>query len=379
MTKRLMILLSALLLWHTLPAQTAEKKTEATETIENTATTKKKWFNPDIKIGAGTILQTIFQETHDGGYTFEPAALKVGFLHFDMQVSEKLFTSVSWAFHSGKLSDAFIRYTFNPYLTLQLGRFKGAGTRAGHMTSLYDADFCDFTYTSENLSADLGSGDFRHYGIDVSGRAKFIAYKFTLHNGLSNRTHYFAGTNDGPAQGNSSRAFKNWDGALSFYPFNNFEFGGHIGSRNRPGMGKDAVYAYSAYAYYVRDNKFKLKADFAAYTKPVFEEQPNESDYLSSIYTPAKKLGASFLAGYQLTSRFEPVARYEYFNHGRPEFSGEKYQHLHMYTVGTNFYLFPKEKRKAKISLFYQFRDERGGEKIDNNWLGVSYQVFFMR
>lgn len=371
-----MILLSVLFVCFILPAQTPEKATEMTTT---TPLISIKKFKPNIKIGAGTILQTVFQETHDGGYTFEPAALKVGFLHFDMQVSEKLFTSVSWAFHSGKLSDAFIRYTFNPYLTLQLGRFKGAGTRAGHMTSLYDADFCDFTYTSENLTADLGSGDFRHYGIDVSGRAKRVAYKFTLHNGLSNRNHYFAGTNDGPAQKNSSRAFKNWDGAISFYPFSNFEFGGHIGSRNRPGMAKDALYAYSAYAYYVKNNKFKLKADFAAYTKPVFDEQPNEGDYVSNLYTPVKKLGASFLAGYQLSARFEPVVRYEYFNQGAPEYSNEKYRHLHMYTIGTNFYLFPKEKRTAKISLFYQFRNEKGGEKIDNNWLGVSYQVFFMR
>lgn len=375
--RRLFILISAFCAMPFFALQAAERNTEASaEQHENSLKTK---FKPNIKIGAGTIIQTIFQETPDGGSVFEPAALKVGFLHFDMQVSEKLFTSVSWAFHSGKLSDAFIRYTFNPYLNLQVGRFKGAGTRAGHMTSLYDADFCDFTYTSENLSADLGSGDFRHYGIDVSGRAKWIAYKFTLHNGLSNRTHYYAGTNDGPAQKNNGLAFKNWDGALCFYPFANFEFGGHIGSRNRPGMNKDAIYAYSAYAYYVRENKFKLKADFASYTKPVFEEQVSESDYTSSLYHPVKKLGASFLAGYQLTSRFEPVVRYEYFHHGAPALSGEKYEDLHMYTVGTNFYLFPKDKRKAKISLFYQFRQECKGEKIDNNWLGVSYQVFFMR
>ncbi|MEG1585457.1 MAG: hypothetical protein RR346_01130 [Bacteroidales bacterium] len=375
--RRLFILLSALCAMHIFEVHAEEQNTKENNKI--TEFFKKKKFNPDIKIGAGTILQTVFQETHDGGYLFEPAALKVGFLHFDMQVSEKLFTSVSWAFHSGKLSDAFIRYTFNPYLNLQIGRFKGAGTRAGHMTSLYDADFCDFTYTSENMTTDLGSGDFRHYGIDLSGKAKFVAYKFTLHNGLANRTNYYAGTNDGPALKNNGTAFKNWDGAISFFPCKNLEFGGHAGSRNRPGMGKDAIYSYSAFAYYTVENKFKLKADFATYTKPVFEEKVDEHDYTSSVYHPVKKTGASFLAGFQLSSRFEPIARYEYFRHGNREISGEKYEDLHMYTIGTNFFLFPKDKRKAKISLFYQFRDERRGEKIDNNWMGISYQVFFMR
>lgn len=361
---------------------TEAEKAEPTETAiaaKNTILDRITAFRPNIKIGAATIVQTVFQETHDGGYLFEPAALKVGFLHFDMQISEKLFSSVSWAFHSGKLSDAFLRYTFNDYLKVQVGRFKGAGTRAGHMSSLYDMDFCDFTYTSETMTTDLGASDFRHYGIDLAGRAKWLGYKFTLHNGHTDRTKYYAGTTDGPALKNNGLAFKNWDVALNFFPIRNVEFGGHVGSLNRPGMGKEAVYNYSAYAYYVRENKFKIKADFGAYTKPVFAEQPANDNYGVTEYTKTNKLGASLLAGVQATRHIEPVARYEYFHHGDRALSGEKYESLHMYTVGANFYLFPKEKRKAKISLFYQFRDERGGEKLDNDWLGISYQVFFMK
>lgn len=348
-------------------------------TTENIKPAKKRWFNPDIKIGASAIVQTVLQESHDGGYQFEPAMLKVGFLHLDMQVSEKLFTSVSWAYHSGKLSDAFIRYKFNDYLTLQVGRFKSAGTRAGHQTSLYDADFCDFTYTSENMSAALGSPDFRHYGIDVSGRVKWMGYKFTLHDGMSERTRYFSGTNDGPATRNNGLTFKNWDASLSFFPIKNVEFGGHVGSINRPGTGKKALFSYSGYAYYIRENKFKIKADFGAYTEPVFDKKPEDTDFSITDYKTVNKKGVSLLAGIHVTPRIEPVVRYEYFNHGNPAISGESYQDLHMYTLGATYYLFPKDKRKAKISLFYQFRDERRGDKLSNNWFGISYQVFLMR
>lgn len=346
--------------------------------IANTAA--QDGFKPQVKYGAGTILQTVYQQSHDDGDVFEPAMLKVGFLHTDIQVTEKLLASASWAFHSGKLSDAFFKYTFNPYFALQLGRFKGAGSRAGAQTVQYDTDFGEFTYLSENLSAAGGAPDFRHYGVDVSGRADFISYKFTLHNGGSERTHYYSGANDGPALGNNGLKFKSWDALVSFFPIDFLEVGGHVGSVNTPGMGNKTTYAYTGHLYYIVPDKYKIKIDAGKYKKNEFiGAPPSNMDYSEHDFTEVDKKGFSILGGFNINPRLEPVARFEYFDHGNVSEPGVTYEKLKMLTVGANYYLFPESKRKAKISAFYQHRGESGGPSIKNDWFGISYQVFFMQ
>lgn len=333
-------------------------------------------FEPKIKYGAGTIIQSVYQQTPDEGYVFEPAMLKVGFFHTDIQVTEKLHACASWAFHSGKLSDAFFKYTFRPELAVQVGRFKGAGTRAGAQTVQYDCDFGEFTYLSENLSAAGGAPDFRHYGLDVSGKTRFVSYKFTLHNGGSERTRYYSGANDGPATGNHGLEFKSWDALVSFFPVKNLEVGGHVGSVSRPGMGYRNTYAYSGHLYYVAPDQFKIKIDGGAYKDPVGIGAVAQTDYSEHAFTNVSKHGFSVLAGYSITPKWEPVVRYEYFNHGDLGEPGVTYEDLNMVTVGVNYYMFPENKRKAKISAFYQHRGEGKGIELKNDWVGISYQVY---
>ena len=90
-------------------------------------------FTPTLKYGIGMVLETIYQQVPkeqglhkeaNSRYNFQPAAFKIGFLHTDMDISPKLSASMTWNLHSRKISDAFIKYKFNPLLNLQIGRFK---------------------------------------------------------------------------------------------------------------------------------------------------------------------------------------------------------------------------------------------------------------
>ncbi|MGM5630220.1 hypothetical protein O2K51_04900 [Apibacter raozihei] len=352
-------------------------------------------FTPTLKYGIGMVLETIYQEVPtnksvhkeaNSSYNFQPAAFKIGFLHTDMDITPKLSASVTWNLHASKITDAFIKYKFHPLLNVQLGRFKGAGNRAANMTSAYDLDLVDFTYTSENQSTDMGAPDLRHYGINFSGSIKnIVKYDFFWHNSDSNRDRYWSGFNDGPKedQGNHGLEFKSWDAALRIFPVKNVEFGGHIGSVNLPGMGNKQAWAYSAFVYYVNPHKYKFKFDYGTH-KQVRFVKPDGSlagsigdnmDYTKHEFRKANKLGYSFLAGVNITPRIEPVARFEYYNQGNKDITGLGYEKLYLYTAGVNFYVYPNSPRMAKITAFYQHRDESGGPKIANDWFGLSYQI----
>lgn len=354
-------------------------------------------FTPTLKYGIGMVLETIYQQVPkeqglhkeaNSRYNFQPAAFKIGFLHTDMDISPKLSASMTWNLHSSKISDAFIKYNFNPLLNLQIGRFKGAGNRAANETSAYDLDLADFTYTSENQSAAQGAPDLRHYGINVSGNVKnFVRYAFFLHNSDSNRDRYWSSFNDGPSegQGNHGLEFKSWDASLRFFPVKNVEFGGHMGSVNLPGMGFKQAWAYSGFLYYINPKKYKFKFDYGTFKNVRFTSvdengntifvSPNNLDYTKHDFVKVNKLGYSFLAGFNITPKIEPVARFEYFNQGNKDISGFNYEKLYLYTAGVNFYLYPNSPRMAKLTAFYQHRAESGGPSISNDWFGLSYQI----
>ena len=344
-------------------------------------------FTPRLKYGIGMVLETIYQEVPsnrsmykeaNSNYNFQPAAFKIGFLHTDMDITPKLSASITWNLHASKITDAFIKYNFHPLLNVQLGRFKGAGNRAANMTSAYDIDLLDFTYTSENQSTDMGAPDLRHYGINFSGNIKnIVKYDFFWHNSDSNRDRYWSGFNDGPTegQGNHGLEFKSWDAAIRIFPVKNVEFGGHMGSVNLPGMGYKQAWAYSAFAYYVNPNKYKVKFDYGTHKQVRFVQPVGNMDYTKHEFNKVNKLGYSILAGVNVTKRLEPVARFEYYDQGNKAISGLGYDKLYLYTAGINYYLYPNSPRMAKITAFYQHRDESGGPKIANDWFGLSYQI----
>ncbi|TWP29277.1 hypothetical protein ETU09_03405 [Apibacter muscae] len=358
----------------------------------------EKSFVPTLKYGIGFVLETLYQEIpkeargHREGssrYNFQPAAFKIGFLHTDMQITPKLGAGITYNLHANKISDVFINYDFNPLLSVKIGRFKGSGNRAANETSAYDLDLADFTYTSENQSIDQGAPDLRHYGINLSGFiTKYVKYGFFWHNSDSNRDRYWSAANDGPSsgQGNHGLEFKSWDASLRIYPIKNIEFGGHIGAVNLPGMGYKQTWAYSGYAYYVNPKKFKFKFDYGT-NKQVRFLNPSTGDYNLTAspggnmdyskydYKTVNKLGYSFLVGVNVSPRFEPVARFEYYNQGNKEFSGFNYTDLYLYTAGVNFYVYPNSPRMAKITAFYQHRAESGGPSIANDWFGINYQI----
>ena len=98
-------------------------------------------------------------------------------------------------------------------------------------------------------------------------------------------------------------------------------------------------------------------------------------DYTKHDFVKVNKLGYSLLAGFNVTPKIEPVARFEYFNQGNKDISGFDYEKLYLYTAGVNFYLYPNSPRMAKITAFYQHRAEKGGPSIANDWFGLSYQI----
>ncbi len=342
-------------------------------------------FIPTLKYGIGFNLETIYEQVPksstykeaNSSYNFQPAAFKIGFLHTDMIITPKLFASITWNLHASKITDVFIKYEPSKLLGIQLGRFKGAGNRAANETSAYDLDLVDFTYTSEHQSTDQGAPDLRHYGINFSGQWKWFKYAFFWHNSDSNRDRYWSGFNDGvtEGQGNHGLEFKSWDASLRIFPVKNVEFGGHMGSVNLPGMGYKTTYAYSAFLYYVNPKKYKFKFDYGTNKQEIFGTPINNMDYTKHNYVKVNKLGYSFLAGANITPHIEPAARFEYYNQGDKAYSGFNYEKLYLYTVGVNFYIYPNSPRMAKITAFYQHRDEVGGPKIANDWFGISYQI----
>ncbi|OAV75780.1 hypothetical protein Barb7_00579 [Bacteroidales bacterium Barb7] len=166
---------------------------------------------------------------------------------------------------------------------------------------------------------------------------------------------------------------------MRLFPVENLEFGGHYGSVNRPGMGYKSSSAWSAFAYYVVPNKFKVKFDCAGYQLPVYSGfNPDKStDYTEKDFHLVDKRGGSLLVGANINKYFEPTVKYEFINQGNALENTLGYEKLQLFTVGVNFYLFPQSPRMTKILAFYQHRGETGDPRgaFPNDWFGLTYQI----
>jgi hypothetical protein len=102
---------------------------------------------------------------------------------------------------SFKVMDAFIDWTINDMFSLTMGRFRGAGSQAGGLTSPVVKDLPEYGLVGKNWAAGTVGGDSRTVGTELTiTPTKIIELKALLHNG-SGGTSFFHSTASGAYTG----------------------------------------------------------------------------------------------------------------------------------------------------------------------------------
>lgn len=345
-------------------------------------------FKPFVKYGLGLIGQTSYQETGDDkGYTMNWAGLKKGFVHTNIFLTPKLSGKLMVGLHSPdvKMFEFHIQYTFNEYIGVKAGRFKGAGPRTHFQDVIYDQEFSEIPFSVTEFARDLRVSDFRRYGIQFQGKYDFIKYKFFWHDGDGLRrsvpSQQFIDKQEGQTS-NIGLKLTNFDLFLSLTPIKDVEFGGHVGRSSFPGMGRKSVTHYSGFLYY-KPNDFEFKLDYLSYPKVIFDGgvTPGSDDYSLHPYTTLDKKGYSFLAAYNINSQWRAAVRFEQFDQGPLAESSKNYEQLNIYTAGVTFFPIKGNKRN-KLVLFYEHFDERKtapGFSRPNDIIALAYQIQLIR
>ena len=305
-------------------------------------------FKPSVKFGFGSQLITAYQKTTDGEESVGTGSRLIVALA-SAKLTEHLTGNVVYAWNLNKMLDAFVTYTFNQHAAIRVGRFKGAGMKAGPLTSPFATDFFNHTVTAKKMAIATSGGDFRHIGIEFSGKYNIVGYRFYLHNkdGAENLSPTIYGDNP---TGNNGLDFKNYDAMLYATPVKGLEFGGHYGAKEVD------LNSYSAYLYY-KYNAFRTKIDFGGFNTLEVAEKVDQQ-------------GFSILGAYKITPAIEALVRYETFDNNTDVDDTER----NYITIGATYSFTPKKYNCSKLTLAYVKQGETGVE-VDNDIFYLSYQI----
>lgn len=254
---------------------------------------------------------------------------------------------IQYSAKSNKVLDARITYIVNPMVNVRIGRFIGAGMKAGGLTSHTSIDIVERPVSAQKWGAMTIGADYRDYGIALFGKKGIVSYNLTLHNGngaknitASHKTNTANSQNNGMAVA----------GMASVKPIKALEVGGYYGVGNKS---YNEFNSYSAYAYY-QPEKFRVKAELVSIDK-------------NSIVS----MGYYLFGGFRATENIEVMGRYEIWD---PNTDMDKDEETDI-TLGATYSLYPAKWKATRITAAYVLQQE--DPSIDNNVLYAMFQLIF--
>jgi len=298
---------------------------------------------PEFNIKPGGTIQTLFRyarinlDTTQIGFTLARVrAIMSG------EYSEFLKFYIQFGLNSPKLLDARIDFIASKLLIIRLGRFKGAGVRAGGLTSHTDIDIVERPASAVYWAIATVGLDYRDYGIAFLGEINNFHYNLTIHNGSGTKdiNNLFLSI---PSSMNQGLAIS---GMIFYKPLqlNGFESGGYYGIGNKY---INDYYSYNAYVYY-EPLPYRLKAELISFTN-----KNGKSDTTA--------LGYYVFGAYRFAKHFEGLARFEVFDSNINTYDNKE---THV-TLGFTYSFFPYSWQTARITAAYVNR--QGGPRGYNN------------
>ena len=309
---------------------------------------------PDIKFSLGGTVQAMVSYAQTGADTSQ-----VGFGVRRTRIKAKAsfgksFTGfLQYSAASSKMLDARMTFKLNKAFNIRVGRFIGAGVRAGGLTSHTVIDIVERSVTAQHWGKSTIGGDYRDYGIAFMGKFNDFGYNLTIHNG--------AGAANIKASHKSQAKTLNENVAISgmvnFKPktVKGLEAGGYYG------IGNANVNDYSAYNAYVywEPKPIRVKVEYTGWTNKYGTVDVNKNGYY-------------VFGAYGFAKNFEALVRYEAFD-GNTDIdeNGET-----IITVGARYFLFPAKWTASKITVAYAIHGEQG-TAVDNDVFYMMFQMAF--
>ncbi len=309
---------------------------------------------PNLKVRMGGTVQAMGSYSQTGG----AAVNQVGFglrrvrLRAYTKFSKHFKGFVQMEITTPKLLDARLTYMVNKNLNIRIGRFIGAGVRAGGLTSHTVIDIIERPLTAIRWGGATIGGDYRDYGVAAFGKlGGGLSYNITIHNGKGS-ANIKATQKGAGSMLNDKFAYS---GMLTFKPasIKGLETGGYYGVGN---SNFSDYNAYNAYVYYT-PKQFEIKAEYIGW-------KDNATDVTTGGYY--------IFGGYSFAHNFEFLARYENYD---PNTSVDNDAQT-LTTIGARYFMFSSKKTASKITLAYVIHGEQGAT-IDNDAFYAMFQLVF--
>jgi hypothetical protein len=258
---------------------------------------------------------------------------------------------VQFELTSPKLLDARIEYIVSKAFQVRVGRFIGAGVRAGGLTPHTDIDIVERPASAIMWGRETIGADYRDYGVAFLGGVDGFNYNLTFHNGdgaLNIKGSHF---------GLASMQTKSLavSGMVFYKPaqLKGFEVGGYYG------MGNKYVNEYSSYNAYVyfEPLPYRLKAEIISVT-----DKNGPADITG--------MGYYVFGAFRFANNFEALARFENLD-PNTDLDNDKQT---LITIGLAYSFFPESWKTAKITGAYVIRQEEG-TSIDNDVFYLMFQA----
>jgi hypothetical protein len=260
---------------------------------------------------------------------------------------------IQYSAKSNKVLDARMTYKFSDAFNLRVGRFIGAGIRAGGLTPHTVIDIVERPMSAQMWASQTVGGDFRDYGAAAIGKFGDLSYNLTLHNGNGAMNL----TPSHKSQANTLNGAAAVSGMVSFKPksVKGLETGAYYG------MGNSDVNDYASYNAYVywEPKPIRIKAEVIGLSNK------NGANDLNS-------LGYYVFGAYGFMDNWEALARFETYD---PNTDVDD-DATNLITIGARYALFPGKVTASKITFAYVLHGEQGTE-IDNDVFYVMFQTAF--
>ncbi len=265
---------------------------------------------------------------------------------------EHIKSFVQFELTSPKLLDARIEYIVSKAFQIRVGRFIGAGVRAGGLTAHTDIDIVERAASAIYWGQRTIGADYRDFGIAALGDINGFGYNLTIHNGDGSQ-------NIKASQLSLAKNLNNGmavSGMVYYKPpqLKGFETGGYYG------IGNKTFNEYSSYNFYIyyEPLPFRAKAEIISAT--------NKGGAKDVTF-----LGYYIFGAYRVTQDIEVLARFENLD---PNTDIEKDKGTFV-TIGASYAFFPASWKTAKITAAYVIRNEEADPQIDNNVFYIMFQT----
>jgi hypothetical protein len=258
---------------------------------------------------------------------------------------------VQFELTSPRLVDARLDYIASKAFMVRVGRFPGAGVRAGGLTPHTDIDIIERAASAIYWGKATVGADFRDYGIAFLGDVNGFNYNLTIHNGngTANIQASHVSLSSMPDEGIAI------SGMVFYKPLQlkGFEAGGYYGNGNKY---INYYTSYNAYIYY-EPLPYRLKAEVISFTD-------------KNGGTDSTSLGYYVFGALRFAQNFEGLARFEVFD-PNTNLKNDKQTDI---TIGLAYSFFPVSWQNVKITGAYVIRREEG-TVIKNNILYLMIQT----